>query len=171
MKLYYSEDELKNITEEESISLVSFEYYGEIYFYKDVQSIIVSEGTTIEPLEWKVFLNNDNFVTLRNKKELSDFKLKMSRFELLKIKINIDKIEDIVSEDIINKIKENITKESNDRNSIFNQTINNFNKKLNEMNEKYQLEINKLTNLKTEDFNKIIKELNEIKSELSEMVE
>jgi len=171
MKLYYSEDELKKITEEESISLVSFEYYGEIYFYKDVQSIIVSEGTTVEPLEWKVFLNNDNFMILNSEKKLTEFKLKMSRFELLKIKINIDKIEDIVSENIINKIKENITKESNGRNLIFNETINNFNKKLNEINEKYQLEINKLTNLKTDEFNKIIKELNEIKSDLSEMVE
>ena len=129
MKLYYSENELKNITEEESISLVSFEYYGEIYFYKNVQSIIVSEGTTIEPLEWKVFLNNDNFIILKSKKELKEFNLKMSRFELLKIKINIDKIEDIVSEDIINKIKTNITKESNDRNLIFNETINRKGKK------------------------------------------
>lgn len=171
MKLYYSEQELQNIKKEDAIDLISFEYFGEIYYYKDVQSIIVSEGTSSEPLEWKVYLNNDNFILLSSIEKLNDFKLKITRFELLKIKINIEDIEDIISEKVIDKIIHNLNLEIKSRDKIFDSTINQINENFNIVKEKYLEEISNLNNLKLTDFKEIIKDFNEIKDNLSELVE
>jgi hypothetical protein len=168
MKLYYNENELLNLSENELYNLISFEYSGEIYFYKDVQSIQISEGTKKEPLEWKVILNNNNFIYLFSLKELNNFKLKMTRFELLKVKINIDKVEDIISNQIIEKINSNIENYLN--NELFN-FKEEHKLKLKEINDAYLIEINKLINIKKEDFEEILFNLTHISKELNDLIE